>query len=134
MDMTSGSSSAKNCTKLLVDNNNIIIMGGDVMDQLGLRLTMRKSDNKGEKSFYNILNIHQKILKWIFTQCPHLFTRLGRSKNHVSKPTFKKEFQPTHDKGRRIPLELTEKVEKGLKKIIDEKQIKKQRNAQTNTS
>ena len=43
----------------------------------------------------------------------------------MAKSTFKKEFQPTQHKRRRVPLHLTEKVERELKKLIDEKQIKK---------
>ena len=43
----------------------------------------------------------------------------------MAKSTFKKEFHPTQHKGRRIPLHLTEKVERELKKLIDEKQIQK---------
>ena len=43
----------------------------------------------------------------------------------MAKSKFKKDFQPTQHKGRRIPLHLTEKVERELKKLIDEKQIKK---------
>ena len=124
VDITSGSSTAKNCTILLVNNNTIHIMGRDIMDQLGLRLTMTTT-NKGENNLFNISNTHQRITKWIFNKYPHLCTRLGRSKNHVAKSTFKKEFHPTQHKGRRIPLHLTEKVERELKKLIDEKQIQK---------
>ena len=51
-------------------------------------------------------------------------TRLGRSKNHAAKSTFKREFHPTQHKGRRIPLHLTEKVENDLRKFFDEKQIR----------
>ena len=95
------------------------------MDQLGLRLTMTKPNIKGEKNLLNISNTHQRISNWIFTKYPHLCTILSRSKNHVVKLTFKKDFQPTQHKGRRIPLHLTEKIEKELKKLIEEKQIKK---------
>ena len=40
VDITSGSSNANNCTILLVNNNTINIKGRDIMDKLGLRLTM----------------------------------------------------------------------------------------------
>ena len=89
VDITSGSSNAKNCTILLVNNNTINIMGRDIMDQLGLRLTMTTT-NKGEENLFNISNTHQRISKWIFNKYPHLCKRLGRSKNHVAKSTFTK--------------------------------------------
>ena len=114
VDITSGSSTAKNRTILLVNNNTINIMWRDIMDQLGLRLTMTTT-NKGENNLFNISNTHQRITKWIFNKYPHLCTRLERSKNHVAKSTFKKEFHPTQHKGRRIALHLTEKVERTQK-------------------
>ena len=77
------------------------------------------------ETFINISNTDQKISKWIFQKHPHLCTRLGRSRNHVSKSRFKKEFNPTQHKGRRVPLHLTEKLENELRKLIEDKQIKK---------
>ena len=124
VDITSVSSNANNCTILLVNNNTINIMGRDIMDKLCLRLTFATT-NKGEIKLLSISNPLQRISKWIFNKYPHLCTRLGRSKNHVAKSTFKKDFQPTQHKGRRIPLHLTDKVERELKKLIDEKQIQK---------
>ena len=100
--ITSGSSNAKNCTILLVNNNTINIMGRDIMDQLGLRLTMT-TKNKGEKNLFNISNTHQRISKWIFSKYPHLCTRLGRSNNHVAKSTFKKSSNPHNTKDEEFP-------------------------------
>ena len=100
-------------------------MGRDIMDKLGLRLTMTPPHSQGEKKLLNISNTHQRISKWIFHKYPHLCTRLGRSRNHVAKSTFKNDFIPTQHNGRRIPLHFTEKVENELKKLIEEKQIKK---------
>ena len=135
VDITSGTCTAKNCNILLVDTNTINIMGRDIMDKLGLRLTMTPPHSQGEKKLLNISNTHQRISKSIFHQYPHLCTRLGRSRNHVAKSTFKNDFIPTQHKGRRIPLHLTEKVENELKKLIEEKQNKKLTSyVQTNTS
>ena len=49
---------------------------------------------------------------------------MGRSKNHVAKSNFHKYFQPRHQKGRRIPINLQDKVNTALKRILDEKHIK----------
>ena len=110
VDITSGTSTAKNCTILLVDTNTINIMGRDILDKLGLRLTMDTQQIEGERKQLNITNTHSRIFKWIFQKYPHLCTRLGRSRNHVAKSTFKKEINRTQHKGRRIPLHLIEKV------------------------
>ena len=48
---------------------------------------------------------------------------MSRSKNHIAKSTFKQYFKTTEHKGRRVPLHLIDKVEKELKKLIDDKQI-----------
>ena len=77
VEITSDSTNARNCTILLVNNKTINIMGRDIMDQLGLRLTMTTT-NKGEKNLFNISNTHQRISKWIFNKYPHLCPRLGR--------------------------------------------------------
>ena len=100
-------------------------MGRDIMKKLGLRLTMAPQQKQGEKQLLNISNTHQKISKWIFQKCLHLCMRLGRSRNHVAKSTFKNGFNPTQHKDRRVPLHLTEKVENELRKLIQDKQIKK---------
>ena len=63
LDNTSGASRAKNCMILLVDNNTLNILGRDIMDQLGLCLTMAKSNIKGEKNLLNISSTNQRISK-----------------------------------------------------------------------
>ena len=50
---------------------------------------------------------------------------IGSIKKHIAKSTFKQSFKPTQHKGRRVPLHLIDKVEKELKKLIEDKQIVK---------
>ena len=71
VDITSGTSTANNCTILLVDTNAKNIIGRDIMDKLGLRLTMAPQQKPGEKNLLNISNTHQKISKRIFQRYPH---------------------------------------------------------------
>ena len=52
-----------------------------------------------------------------------MISRIGRSKSHVAKPKFQKDFQPRHQKRRRIPINLQDKVNIELKKSLDEKHI-----------
>ena len=65
----------------------------------------------------------KNIIKWIFKKYPHLCTRLGRSRNHITKSQFQESHYPTQQKGRRVPLHLLEKVEQQLDKLINDKQI-----------
>ena len=46
-------------------------------------------------------------------------------KKPCSKIHIQKKFNPTQHKGGRVPLHLTEKVENELRKLIEDKQIKK---------
>ena len=50
-------------------------------------------------------------------------TRIGKSLKHSVKSTFDKEFTPTHQKGRRVPINLQPLVNIELKKLLDEKHI-----------
>ena len=54
---------------------------------------------------------------------PELISRIGRSKNHVAKSKFYENFQPRHQKGRLIPINLQDKVNNKLKKLLDKKHI-----------
>ena len=54
---------------------------------------------------------------------PELISRIGRSKNHVAKSKFHKDFLPRHQKSRRNPNNLPEKANTELKKLLDEKHI-----------
>ena len=56
---------------------------------------------------------------------PEVISRIGRSKNHVAKSKFHKDFRPRHQKRRRIPIYLQGKVNKELKKLLDENHIVK---------
>ena len=53
-----------------------------------------------------------------------LISRIGRPNNHVAISKFHKEFQPRHQKGRRIPINLHDKVNNELKKLLDQKHNK----------
>ena len=54
---------------------------------------------------------------------PGLVSRIGRSKIHVAKSKFHKDFQPRHQNVRRIPINLQDKVKTELKKLLAEKHI-----------
>ena len=118
--LSSGNSVAKDCEILVVPHNTVNLLGRDILQKLGIHLTQTK---QGEKTV-NFINPDQKqITQKIFKNFPHLCTRLGKSKNHIAKSTFKQYFKPTQHKGRRVPIHLIDKVEKELRKLIEDKQI-----------
>ena len=97
-------------------------MGRDIPTKQGITLSAHQKPLKT----INLISKVQKeknIIKWIFNNYPHLCTRLGRSKNHIAKWTCKPQYTPCQHKGRRVPLQLLDKVEQELQKLIDDKQI-----------
>ena len=52
-----------------------------------------------------------------------MVSRIGRSKSHVAKSKFHKHIQPRHQKGRRIPINLQDKNNSELMKLLAEKHI-----------
>ena len=63
------------------------------------------------------------IKRQISFDFPELITRVGKSLKHSVQSTFHSEFTPTHQKGRRVPINLQPLVNIELKKLIDEKHI-----------
>ena len=122
--LKSGAWTAKNCTILLVKHLPQPVVGRDILKQLGIYLTITKPTDK-TIGLISDASTKKNIIKLIFKKNPHLCTRLGRSKNHMAKSTFKEKFTPTQHKGRRVPLHLLEWVEQELEKLFEDKQIKR---------
>ena len=47
----------------------------------------------------------------------------GQIKNHIARSTIKQDIHPYQHKGRRVPLDLTDKVDKEIRHFLDTKQI-----------
>ena len=95
------------------------LIGLDLFAQLGLALT-QSTFLKGNR----VNNIASPEFKeQIAKTFPGLVSRIGRSKSHVAKSKCHKDFQPRHQKGRRIPIGLQEKVNAELRKLLAEKHI-----------
>ena len=95
------------------------LIGRDLFDKLGLAVTQSTSQKNNRVNNISSPEFKEQIAK-IF---PELISSIGRSKNHVARSKFHKDFQPRHQKGRRIPINLQEKVNIELKKLQDEKHI-----------
>ena len=93
----------------VVEDGHRPIIGRHLFPKLGLSLTQLKQ----------VANIDQNqclIKKQIAFDFPDLVTRIGKSLKHSVKSTFHKEFTPTHQKGRRVPINLQPLVNIELKK------------------
>ena len=82
-----------------------------MFDQLGLAVTQSTSQNGNRVNNISSPKFKEQIAKTFL----ELILRIGRSKNHAAKSKFHKVFQPRHQRGRRVPINLQEKVNKQLK-------------------
>ena len=99
-------------------------MGSDILLKLGITLTAnRKSGRKVLQVIESLTETN--VIEWMSKKYPQLSTRIGKSNNHIAKLILKENYAPIHQKGKRVPLHILEKVEKTQKKLIDEKQIVK---------
>ena len=77
----------------------------------------------------NKLNIREQeqsnpeIKQWVKDNYPQLCICVGKSKNHVMRIQFNKEFVPVQQKVPRVPAHLQERVEKELYKLMDQNYI-----------
>ena len=93
----------------VVEDGHRRIIGRDLFSKLGFSLTQLKQ----------VANIDKNqclIKKQIAFDFPGLITRIGKSFKHSVKSTFHKQLRPTHQKGRRVPIDLQPLVNAELKK------------------
>ena len=73
------------------------------------------------------------MVNTITTQCPfkalvsnqftQLISRIGRSKIHIVKSKNHKKIQHKHQKGRRVPINLQDRANSEIKKLLEEGHI-----------
>ena len=117
MNLPSGHREATNNEILVVDANTVNLLGRDILGKLGFTL----AQNKG--THINNINLDNTLQIKIINKFPHLCSRLGKSKNHIAKSTLKQDISPHQHKGRRVPLHLTDIVDKEIQHLLDTNQI-----------
>ena len=102
-------------------HRNIIVR--DLFKTLGLAVVQQQPENG--KCVNNINTSACKIKETIATQFPHLVSRIGSSKTHVSKSKFHQKFTAKRQKGRRVPINLQPRVSEELERLQTEGHIEK---------
>ena len=100
----------------VVEDGHRPIIGRDLFPQLGLSVTQIKQ----------VANVNQNqclIKKQIAFDFPGLISRISNLLKHSDKSTFHKNFTPTHQKDRRVPINLQPLVYDELTKLLAEKHI-----------
>ena len=112
----------------VISGNHQSILGRDLMGTLGRDLmgTQRKKvmgiTGEGisqEEEEYDELQTY--FCKFY----PNLFTRIGKIRNAKVKAEFFENLKPIQQKGRRMPINLQEKVDKEIHRLINEGHIVK---------
>ena len=97
------------------------LLGRDLFPALGLLI--QQSNNQ------MIINqVEQEYCpnkKQIAIDFPDLISRIGKSKVHIVRSKFHKNYTPLHQKGRRVLINLLDKVSDELKKLTQQGHIEK---------
>ena len=117
LDLTSGYWTSRYNKILIVKTQTVTLLGRDVLSKLGFSLSQKQGKQ------INHISTELSFKKKIVEQFPHLCTRIGKSKNHIAKSDIKNNITPTQHKGRRVPVHLTDKVDKEIKHLLDTNQI-----------
>ena len=107
---------------IIVDNHQANILGRNLLPRIGIKLIQDKPTQK-------VLTVQQsdesnhEIKQWVKDNFQQLCVRIEKSKHHVMKTQFNRDFEPIQQKGRRIPIHLQERIEVEVNKLIDQKHI-----------
>ena len=97
------------------------LLGRDLFPALGLSI----QQSNIPKIVNQVEQEHCPIKKHIATDFPDLISRIGKSKLHTVRSKFHKDYTPSHQKGRRVPINLLHKVSDEVKKHSDQGHIEK---------
>ena len=102
--------------RLLVVEKKKCLLGMDLHRNLGIRTTQisaPKEESVNEVSPTSTDDwISDKWRSHFGSKYKHVFSRKGRSKNHVVNTNFHSRLVPIQEKGRRVPIHILDKVEK----------------------
>ena len=107
---------------IIVDNHKANIIGRNLLPRIGIKLIQDKQTQRVLTVQRSDESNHE-IEQWVKANFQQLCVRIGKSKHHVMKTQFNKDFEPVQQKGRRIPTHLQERVEAELNNLIDQKHI-----------
>ena len=94
------------------------LLGRDLFSVLGL--SIQQSDNQTA-----INQVEQEYCPIKTQIATDIISRIGKSKIHLVRSKFHKNYTPLHQKGRRVPINLLDKVSNELKKLSQQGHIEK---------
>ena len=97
------------------------LLGRDLFPALGLSI----QQSNYQKTVNQVDQEYCPIKKQIATDFPDLIFRIGKSKVHTVRSKFHRNYTPSHQKGRRVPINLLDKVSDELQKLSEQGHIEK---------
>ena len=97
------------------------LLGRDLFPALGL--SIQQSNN--QMIINQVEQEYCSIKKQIAIDFPDLISRIGKSKVHTVRSKFHRNYTPSQQKGRRVPINLLDKVSDELKKLAEQGHIEK---------
>ena len=105
----------------IVTDGHRSLLGRDSSPALGP--SIQQSNN--QKTVNQVDQEYCPIKRQIATDFPDLISRIGKSKVHMVRSKFHRNYSPTHQKARRVPINLLDKVSDELKKLSKQGHIEK---------
>ena len=105
----------------VVTDSHRPLLGRDLFPALGL--SIQQSNN--QTTINQVEQEYCPIKKQIAIDFPDLISRISMSKVHIVCSKFHKIYTPLHQKGRRVPINLLDKVSDELKKLSEQGHIEK---------
>ena len=105
----------------VVANGHRSMLGRDLFPALGL--SIQPSNN--QMIINRVEQDYCSIKKQIAIDFPDLISRIGKSKVHTLRSKFHNNYTPSHEKGRRVRINLLDKVSDELKKLAEQGHIEK---------
>ena len=85
-------------------------------DQLGITISQKPCPNKEINNVETPCAIKKSLAK----EFPGLISRIGKSEHHTVNSKFHRNYCVTHQKGRKVPINLQPKVKIELEKLLNE--------------
>ena len=103
------------------------LIGRDWLTKLNYRLTEKQNEGECKNIVNNIVRKEELSpeLKQIQKKFPKVFKRTGKIIGHTIKIEFKEGAKITQQKGRRVPLQLQQAVDKEIKNLLEAGHIRK---------
>ena len=114
-----------NARFLISENRTRNLLGLDLQEQLCIVTTQLKAETIQSLEYSSSDPISEYWSSFFAKKYAHVFSRLGRSKNHKVYTNFKFPLVPRRIKGRKVPIHIQDRVASEIKLLVEQGHIEK---------